>query len=231
MVRLVAKTSRRVGSALSGILMFCVGEGRVQEVMDSDSSGHCLWTTGSQSQPAFWTVVSKGSSVFYVGLWFQLLSSWLRKTQRCLDSSWFNSDHCFWWFEAFRMMVTMEYAVQEDHLIHEWSLLSQKHDSGDRIPTVLGAAACLPGAEAVVGRVYRLPFGGHADDRCVRMYFTGRCLDSCQNGSRGGTAIDLFQESAVCLLTKGILVALLCLCVVCTIVAGSLKHWFTGLSQ
>lgn len=60
-------------------------------------------------------------------------------------------------------------------LIHQCSLLSQNHDSRDGVPAVLRAAACLPGAEAMVGCVHGLPLGGHADDRSVRMYFAGKC--------------------------------------------------------
>lgn len=73
------------------------------------------------------------------------------------------------------------------------SVLSQKHDSSDRVPAVLRAAACLPGAEAVVGCVHGLPLGGHADDRGVWMYFTSKCsthagLKSEQCGLRSGSS-------------------------------------------
>ncbi|EDL99473.1 leucine rich repeat containing 8 family, member C [Rattus norvegicus] len=57
-------------------------------------------------------------------------------------------------------------------MFREVTYTYKKHDSSDRVPAVLRAAACLPGAEAVVGCVHGLPLGGHADDRGVWMYFT-----------------------------------------------------------
>lgn len=50
----------------------------------------------------------------------------------------------------------------------------QEDDSRDGVPAVLGAAAGVPGAEALVGCVHRLPLGGHADDRSVRLHPAGK---------------------------------------------------------
>lgn len=134
---------------------------------------------------------------------------WLNETLRGPDNSWTDPDPCFWWTDpdpcfwwveaAFQMLLLMQFTVHDDKLIHWQPFLSQKHDSGDRIPAVLWAAACLPGAEAMVGRVHRLPVGGYADDRCVRVYFTGRCLDSCHSGSESKTLSywNLLKELAV----------------------------------
>lgn len=76
--------------------------------------------------------------------------------------------------QNFQMLWTVQYVGCKDKWTHQSPLSPQKHDSGDRVPTVLWAAACLPGAEAMVGCVYRLPVRGHADDWCVRMHFAGR---------------------------------------------------------
>lgn len=58
----------------------------------------------------------------------------------------------------------------------DWAGLAvlQDNDSCDRVPAVLGAAAGVPGAEALVGCVHRLSLGGHADDRRVRVHLTGK---------------------------------------------------------
>lgn len=53
---------------------------------------------------------------------------------------------------------------------------SQEYDSSDRIPAVHGTAASVPGSEAMVGCVHRLPLCGHAHDRCVWMHSAGNIL-------------------------------------------------------
>lgn len=52
--------------------------------------------------------------------------------------------------------------------------LLQDNDSRDRVSAVLGAAAGVPGAEALVGCVHRLSLRRHADDRCVWVHVTGK---------------------------------------------------------
>lgn len=58
----------------------------------------------------------------------------------------------------------------------DWAGLAllQDDDSCDRVPAVLGAAAGVPGAEALVGCVHGLSLGGHADDRSVWVHVTGK---------------------------------------------------------
>lgn len=52
--------------------------------------------------------------------------------------------------------------------------LLQDNDSRDRVSPVLGAAAGVQGAEALVGCVHRLSLRRHADDRCVWVHVTGK---------------------------------------------------------
>lgn len=52
-------------------------------------------------------------------------------------------------------------------------VLSQEHDSGDRIPAVYGAAASFQGSKAMVGCVYRLSVCDHAHDRRVWVHSAG----------------------------------------------------------
>ena len=52
--------------------------------------------------------------------------------------------------------------------------LLQDDDSRDRVSPVLGAAASVQGAEALVGCVHRLSLRRHADDRCVWVHVTGK---------------------------------------------------------
>lgn len=178
MVRLIAKISLRLGSAFSGALLFCLRENPGNNGFWDCSAMDCLVH-----------VEPKGTSLLDSSEWRNLsfsceapyFSQWRIKTPTCRDHYYCNSDHYFWRVEAAsRMLLTMEYVVPADQWVHQQSLLSQKHDSRDRVPAVLWAATCLPGAEAVVGCVHRLPLRGHADDRGVWLYFTGRCLDSCQ---------------------------------------------------
>jgi len=52
--------------------------------------------------------------------------------------------------------------------------LLQDNDSRDRVSPVLGAAAGVQGAEALVGCVHGLSLRRHADDWCVWVHVTGK---------------------------------------------------------
>lgn len=56
-------------------------------------------------------------------------------------------------------------------------LFFQEDDSRDRVSPVLGAAASVQSAEALVGCVHRLSLRRHADDRCVWVHAAGKLAE------------------------------------------------------
>lgn len=70
--------------------------------------------------------------------------------------------------------------------------LFQEDDSRDRVSPVLGAAASVQSAEALVGCVHGLSLRRHADDRCVWVHAAGKLA---KEGALGGTERAVSEDS------------------------------------